>query len=224
MKTFPAPAIALIGDLVASRSTDADQRRQIQDRLTGLFAAAGPEDGSGIASQPLLTLGDEFQALFTANAVGAGAVMTQMAAIVELARPVAVRFGLGIGGLTTDLKPQALGMDGPCFHRARSALKCAHDTDVLCRLETGTASTDDLWSALAAYALRDRTRWTEPQREAIARYEELGAWNKVADELNVTRGAVSLRQRAAGWPLYRDAWTALEQGLAQMATEKGGTS
>ena len=221
METFAGQAIALIGDLVASRSTEAPRRREIQQQLTDHFADLPPGTGTGIASQPLLTLGDEFQALFTADEAGAHAVMVQMATIAELARPVAVRFGLGIGELTTDLKPQALGMDGPCFHRARAALKCARDTDVLCRLETGTASADALWSTLASYALRERTGWTAPQREAIALYEKFGAWNKVADALNVTRGAVSLRQRAAGWALYRDAWIVLEHGLAQMTIERG---
>jgi len=41
-------------------------------------------------------------------------------------------------------------------------------------------------------------RSSAQQREAIVLYQEFGAWSKVADALGVTRGAVSLRQRAAG--------------------------
>ena len=214
--------IALIGDLVASRETAASDRRQIQARLTDHFAAIAMDARPGIAARPLVTLGDEFQALFRADPAGVIEVMELMPTVVELARPAVVRFGVGLGELTTELQPQALGIDGPCFHHARAALIRARDKDFLCQLATGAESPDQVWGALASYALRARSNWTEPQREAITLYEQLGAWNKVADALNVTRGAVSLRQRAAGWSAYRHAWTALEVELAQIVIERGG--
>lgn len=216
--------IALIGDLVASRAVDVAVRRDIQDRLTSAFATLLPHDVEGVAAQPLVTLGDEFQALFVADRSGARATMDLIAALVELVRPAAVRFGLGIGELTTALEFRALGMDGPCFHRARAALSHARVADFACRLESGIEPADELWSALASYALRERFGWTEAQREAIALYAKFGAWNKVADTLNVTPGAVSLRQRAAGWSHYRAAWMVLTAGLERTVSTTGDTS
>jgi hypothetical protein len=67
-----------------------------------LALAADP--AVGLASQPLMTLGDVFQALFTADTAGAQATMEAMTAIVELARPTAVRFGVGIGPLISGLR------------------------------------------------------------------------------------------------------------------------
>lgn len=211
--------VAVIGDLVESRKLDAPSRRAVQAHLKSHFLALATDPAVGLASQPLMTLGDEFQALFTADTAGAGATMEAMTAIVELARPTAVRFGVGIGPLITPLEPLALGMDGPCFHRARAALRRAHDDDLLCQLDTGDRVADGLWGALAAYCLRVRTDWTDAQREAIVLYQEFGAWSKVADALGVTRGAVSLRQRAAGWPLYHHAWLTLHEALAARLTE-----
>jgi hypothetical protein len=216
--------IALIGDLVASRQIDVVERRSIQERLGAHFATVGSAAIGGVATEPLITLGDEFQALFTADPQGAQAIMTQITALVELAHPAAVRFGLGVGELSTALQPRALGMDGPCFHRARQALDRARNLDLSCQIISGAETLDALWSGLASYALRERIGWTDPQREAIRLYEQLGAWNKVADALQVTGGAVSLRQRAAGWPLYRHAWSALESGLVKIVTQEGDPS
>ena len=108
----------------------------------------------------------EFQALLEGGPAGVAALMRLMPGIVERARPLEVRFGLGLGELSTDLQPRALGIDGPCFHRAREALTRARDNDLLCQLETGAAGADAVWGALASYALRARTGWTEPQRSS----------------------------------------------------------
>jgi len=136
--------------------------------------------------------------------------------VLEQVRPTAVRCGLGLGPLTTALQEQALGMDGPCFHRARSALERCRSTGLLCQCDSGGGPQDGLWGTLTSYALQQRLDWTEAQREAITLYDELGAWNKVAAKLGVSPGAVSLRQQAAGWALYREARTALFAGLRQV--------
>ncbi len=123
------PYIALIGDLVSSRKLTSLDRNRIQTRLTELFNSFSKDTNPGLVSQPLITLGDEFQALFNADAAGSHSVLDLLVTIVDLARPTGVRFGVGVGPLTTALKPQALGMDGPCFHRARQALDRSRATD-----------------------------------------------------------------------------------------------
>ena len=115
--------IAIIGDLVASREMPAVERSELQSRLMSFFEAIDPEQDTGVASGPLITLGDEFQALFLANGTGVRSVLAMISSVIESVRPQTVRFGLGIGPLVTDLQPRALGMDGPCFHRARKALE-----------------------------------------------------------------------------------------------------
>jgi hypothetical protein len=210
-----ATYLALIGNLVASREMPPTRRAALQVRLEAHFAGIPATAGGGIAAQPVLTLGDEFQALLTADRPGSDATLDLLTAILELARPDEVRFGLGVGALSTGLKPQALGMDGPCFHRARAAIERTRSLDLLCQLETGDGANDRVWSMLAAYTLRQRTDWTDAQCEAIALYGELGAWNKVAERLGVSPAAVSLRQKAAGWSTYQLAWDALTAGLRE---------
>ena len=216
--------IALIGDLVASRELPTSDRYELQERLAAHLGAVGSHGNAGIASLPLLTLGDEFQALFHADDAGVRSCLGLISSIQDLARPSVLRFGLGVGGLSTPLRERALGMDGPCLHRARRALERSHSSDLPCQLVIDDGPMEALWGTLACYALRQRQGWTEPQSEAIELYTRLGAWKAVAAELGVSAGAVSLRQRAAGWSLYQTAWSVLEKGLISIVNPVEGGS
>jgi hypothetical protein len=120
--------LAVIGDLVASKAVP--QRQAVQRKLTAVLAKV-TGDAHELASPYTLTLGDEFQAVYRrADSVLADAV-TIMAAL----HPVQVRFAVGIGPLATRINPrQALGMDGPAFHRARAAMSALKDDGRLLRI------------------------------------------------------------------------------------------
>lgn len=208
-------ALALIGDIVHSRRLESARRYALQEDWTDLFRRWRDEAGPGTVARPTITLGDEFQGLFRADADGATSALALMERAADAARPAVVRFGLGLGEVVTPLREEALGMDGPCFHRARAALEAARDDGHLCRLEAAGGAADRAWSALASYCLRDRSDWSDPQWEAITVYQELGSWAAVADRLGVTRGAISQRQQAAGWDLYRFGWEGLRAELAR---------
>lgn len=208
--------IAVIGDIVDSRKMPPSERRSLQNRLAGYLDSLVSRRTTGIVARPLITLGDEFQALFATTEAGVRGVHGFLPAVLETVRPTAVRLGLGIGPLTTALQELALGMDGPCFHRARAALERCRSTGLLCQCRSGAGAPDALWSTLAAYVMQQRLDWTAAQREAISLYLELGAWNQVAATLRVSPGAVSLRQKAAGWTLFREAESALNDGLRQL--------
>lgn len=106
----------LIGGLVGSRSIRA--RDSFQSRLVSLFTELSASES--ICSPLTLTLGDEFQAVFSTGKDLFKTVMAIRAAI----HPVPCRFAISIGTLTTTLNPhQAIGMDGPAFYKARDALE-----------------------------------------------------------------------------------------------------
>lgn len=110
-------AIAVIGDIVQSK--DISRRDAFQRKLTTTLKALGHEKGSGLASPFTITLGDEFQAVYRS----AAGLWGDLATVLTALHPTQVRFGIGVGELTTKLNPkQALGMDGPAFHRARAAI------------------------------------------------------------------------------------------------------
>jgi hypothetical protein len=112
--------VALIGDIRGSR--ELDDRGQVQRDLETVLAETDDALDEALAAGFVVTTGDEFQALFEAPRV-----VDPMGWIAERLPELTLAYGIGFGGLDTELKPEAVGMDGPCFHRARHALNRAKD-------------------------------------------------------------------------------------------------
>lgn len=218
--------VALIGDLVHSRAMAAEARGRVQRALEAAFEAvsrSGSGRAPGVAAELLLTLGDEFQGLFEASAAGAEALALALEAALGAVAGEAegpggapVRFGLGVGALTTERKARALGMDGPCFHRAREALEAARRSGDACRLLHRGAPHEAVWSLLATAWLEAMAGWTDAQREAAALAREGLSGKAIAGRLGVTPGAVSQRLKAARYAFVERAREALPRDLAAM--------
>ena len=115
--------VALIGDIVSSRQVA--RRGEFQTRLAALLKQISSRNPV-LVSPYTITLGDEFQAVYKA----ADTLFLDIFTIMTELFPVEVRFGVGLGELTTSInKKQALGMDGPAFHRAREAISGLKKTD-----------------------------------------------------------------------------------------------
>ncbi len=108
--------LAVIGDLRRSRQTP--DRSMVQERLTEALDELNRAFASRLASALVITVGDEFQGLLHRPE----SVVDLLARYEEAMDFPPTRFGLGWGPLSTRLKPEAIGMDGPCFHAAREAL------------------------------------------------------------------------------------------------------
>jgi hypothetical protein len=136
--------IAIIGDIVLSK--DIPRRDAFQRKLGSALESLGGTKGSGLASPFTITLGDEFQAVYrTPQGLWADAI-----SLLASLHPVQVRFGIGAGELTTKLNAkQALGMDGPAFHRARAAIGALKGGEGRFRIE----GEDETEWALANHAL-----------------------------------------------------------------------
>lgn len=113
-------SLAIIGDIVASRSVpdrEVFQRHFIQ-HVEALNHAPWRLPGD-LASPFTVTLGDEFQALYTDPA----RIMLDVWELAANLAPTALRVSIAIGELTTDTNTEAaIGMDGPAFHLARDGM------------------------------------------------------------------------------------------------------
>lgn len=110
--------LTLIGDIKESRKLV--DRNAVQRRLqTTCDELNRQADLLQLVSPFTVTLGDEFQAVFT----GAQQIWLCIFAIESSLYPVRVRFGMGVGGIDTEInRSQSIGMDGPSFHLARQAV------------------------------------------------------------------------------------------------------
>ncbi len=109
--------IAVIGDIVSS--TKIADRAQVQEKLAGVIRLLN-HSNAALDSPYTITLGDEFQAVLSKG----NDIFLDAVSILEILHPEKVRFAIGVGTLSTPLiREQAIGMDGPAFHNARSAMR-----------------------------------------------------------------------------------------------------
>lgn len=109
--------LVLIGDLRDSRAVK--DRAGLQHLFDSSLASLNQCFKDALASPLTVTLGDQFQAVFSDPLP----VWDILSALQARLFPVTVRFGLGLGEIATPVNPQAArGMDGPAFYRARNAI------------------------------------------------------------------------------------------------------
>lgn len=209
-----ARATAFIGDISASRDLEAGDRRAVQERLGDLLERFNRERDDAVLAEFTITVGDEFQGLLVRPDV-----------LPELMwrlrdRLPGVRFwtGVGFGGLDTGLEERAIGMDGPAFHRAREALEVAHDEGLHGGVFSGFGDDDPVLGGLARLLDWQRQGFTDAQREAVRRVRRGETQTEAADEIGVSRQAVSKRLAAAGWRAYRDGERSLRALLSRYTT------
>lgn len=111
-------AVIIIGDIEGSRDLNTPEREEVQRNLKKELEKIN-NTASGLASPYTVTLGDEFQAVYTE----ADELFTHCWRILSAVHPVKVRFSIGVGDIVTPINPeQAIGMDGPAFHAARDGI------------------------------------------------------------------------------------------------------
>jgi DNA-binding CsgD family transcriptional regulator len=181
--------LAIIGDVVRSRQ--AADRASLQARLMAALERLNADRRAAVAAHFVLTVGDEFQGLLASPE----RLVEILATLRSAAHPEELRFGLGIGGLSTPLRADAIGMDGPCFHRARAAIELAEARGTTIEVDRGSpAPAFGLYAILYA-ALR--SGWTERQRQVLDLALAGNAGRAIAARLEITPSAVSQHLAAA---------------------------
>jgi hypothetical protein len=113
--------------------------------------------------------------------------------------PAVLRIGIGIGGISTEVKSTSWEMDGEAFYRAREALTSCSD-NVLTVVKMGNPFTETVITALFALIDALESKWTMGQWEAVMTYEIYGTYKKAGEILKVAPQNVSKRCHAARWP------------------------
>lgn len=181
--------LAVIGDVIGSR--EVQDRMGLQQQLKGAVDRVNRMYPKIITAGFVITIGDEFQGLLI-NCESVDKILADIRASVH---PIELRFGLGIGGLDTPLENVALGMDGPCFHRARAAVERAEERQTLIEVETANLLPGFHVYSLLYAALRQR--WTMRQKQVFDLSMSGVPGKSIALRLGITASAVSQHLRAA---------------------------
>jgi hypothetical protein len=166
-------ALVLIGDIDYSRKLDNGTRAQAQAALSRVFAELNEMPSkNGLLTPIELTLGDEFQAIFSSPR----AFLTLMAKI-DLAVPDAtISYSFALGDISTAIDPtSSLRSDGPAWWTARDNLKTIkesrrHKVRGYSPIRIGGFSAPELDEAANAILLLDyevRSRWTKKRKELL---------------------------------------------------------
>jgi tetrahydromethanopterin S-methyltransferase subunit G len=183
MSGTQATYLAIVGDVVRSR--ELEDRGGFQQRLSKSITRVNEEFSSSIASDFVITIGDEFQGLMKR----AEEIPQLLAMIRSETYPIEQRIGIGIGRLDTQLEPIAIGMDGPCFHRARDAIERAKSSGTSIEVETGHL--DETFRIYALLYSCLRKQWTLRQQQVFDLSMMGFSGKAIAQRLGITPSAIS---------------------------------
>lgn len=162
---------AVIGDIKDSRHLE--NRKEVQDHLQMTLDRLNEKYKDDIVSKFLITLGDEFQGLLCSGKN----ILNMVNEIKMEMHPVRLRFGIGFGRITTDIKTEmALGADGPGYYRAREAVQLLKEQEKknrpvlaeLClKMDEKDQEKELLLNTVFDLMYVVESSWTDRQREII---------------------------------------------------------
>lgn len=216
--------IAIIGDIIDSR--ELKERMQVQKQLNQTLNEINTIYKDSISSDFIITLGDEFQGLLRQGTYTMQIIMK----IEKSMNPVKIRFGVGIGEITTDInRNMSIGADGPAYYNARDAInelksretqKSVSYSDI--RFCGGRENEDVVLlinnTLTLMYVIK--SGWSERQKEVI---DELLDGNRsqreIALKLDITESTVSTNLNRGNYHAFRESLEGLNYVLGEIKAD-----
>lgn len=211
--------VAVIGDIIQSKKIK--NRYEVQNKLNEILNVINNKYQEDIASNFMITLGDEFQGLLKKG----GNAINIISEIEAEMYPVQIRFGIGIGIIETDINPDIpLGADGPAYHNARKMIEKLKDnksrkkipnTNIMILSDNGNTDTDILLNTILSLCSTMKSKWTERQREVIFDCVVNGDNQiRVAERLGISQSSVQKSLSNSGYYSYKNAMDTVSMALS----------
>lgn len=211
--------IAVIGDI--KRSKQSSDRSELQKQLNTVLTDINIQYSGDIASKFVITLGDEFQGLLKY-----GRHIMDILQTIELRMyPVWIRFGIGVGEITTEINPEmALGADGPAYYNAREAISRVKEKEKKSKAALSDTiillgedeQTEQLMNTLLSLMTVVKQGWTDRQFEVIKDYlEHRDNQIGIARRLGITQSSVQKSLSNANFYSYKEAVNTLNSIFAE---------
>ena len=178
--------LVLIGDMVGSKAQR--DRNSLQRSFAETLQKAQKKYGTAFISPLTLTIGDEFQAVLEKS----DDLFSLLTFIETQLDGVQFRYGMGLGGIDTDINSQqAIGMDGPAFHRARAAIEQAKKEQRRFCFKSGHSGQEERINILLNWVDYAVKRWNAQRKKIFLYYCEQYTQKEIAARLRITQPAVS---------------------------------
>lgn len=204
------PYIAIIGDI--KNSKELENRKNIQVKLKSVLSEINEKYNSVISAKFMITLGDEFQGLLCSG----DGVLEIIEEIQRQMHPVEIRFGIGVGQITTEINAEmAIGADGPGYYKAREAIEILKNSeqksktqaaDIRIEIENDENSIAIMLNTIFSLIAVIQNNWSERQREIVWAFEKYGGSQlECAKRLNVSQSSIQRSLANGNYYAYKNA-------------------
>jgi len=215
--------IAIIGDIIKSKSIG--DRQKSQQELQMVLQGINKRNKELLASRFTITLGDEFQGVFKESIK----LLRILDEITFSLQPIRIRFGIGVGTLTTELDPDSsIGADGPAYWKAREAIEFVHKNNdygranIHLEVEDPDCSVELINEILKLTALQV-SGWRDSQIEVykvilqdeILEPEQINH-QRIAENLGILMSSLTRRFESSGIKRYMSALREAELALERI--------
>jgi hypothetical protein len=213
--------IAIIGDVKSSKTLN--NRNEVQEKLKKTLNDVNSLYSENIAAKFLITLGDEFQGLLFYTEK----IVKIIKYIQREMYPVKIRFGVGIGEISTKInKDAAIGADGPAFYAARNTISMIHDCEKKIKKQAPDIQVnkydDDIFEITEINTLLSLIKaiedsWTEKQRYTIwDMIVNQGSQESCALRLNTSQSTIARRLADGKYVVYINALKIIEEAIGKL--------
>ncbi|MCI9151142.1 MAG: hypothetical protein HFI42_11725 [Lachnospiraceae bacterium] len=213
--------VAIIGDIKGSKQIS--NRSQIQKKLGHVLKDVNETYKADISAKFIITLGDEFQGLLGRSKY----VFDIIKFIQKEMYPVRLRFGVGIGEISTDVFSEAaLGADGPAYYAARKMMEQLREQEKKLKkqaadIQISIYNTDNFEVAeLNMILLLMKTiedRWSDKQRFTVLDMEQNGgSQEECAKRMDTSQSTVARRLADGNYLIYQHAKKVINEALRRL--------
>lgn len=199
------------------------ERGKSQKHVINILKTVNDKYAQSIASKFIITLGDEFQGLLSSGEH----LMDIIQFIKTEVQPIEIRFGIGIGTITTAINPDAaLGADGPAYYMARECIdrmKMAKGTkgrvcgNIQIRIDNSKHSQELSLNTIFNLMSCIEQTWTVKQKE-IVYYALLNREKQtdIAHHFNVSQSYIQQTFSKKHFYTYKDAYDSIHTMLGEI--------
>lgn len=207
--------IVLIGDIIASK--EINDRLNFQKNFTHVLKKPNKTYYNSMISPLTLTIGDEFQTV-----LWEATNLFNIINLIERDIPeISLRYGIGLGKIDTEINPQsAIGMDGPAFHFARTAVETARREQKIYHFNCDDPNFRDRINVMLDWLGITLKKWTPQRKEIFYQYQERKTQREIAQNLGITQPAVSQNVSDKAFKHVAVTQAIIEQELNYILQEK----
>lgn len=200
--------LVLIGDIIHSRALN--NRSQFQQQFKEAVKLANKSIST--ISPFTITIGDEFQAVFTS----ANHIFHALNVLEYHLQAASFRYGIGFGGISTQINYKAaIAMDGPAFHMARASLNVAKKNNLKYHF-SGENIKPELINILLNWLGKEEQSFSQTKKNIFYLRNMGFTQQEIAAMLNISQPAISKSYSKRLAQLLNQTSTQIEQSLTQL--------